>query len=231
MTQQASRPQDDAMETTIAEYLAAHPDFLHRHPELAGELTLPHPAHAKTVSLVERQVSLLREQKLELKHRLQHIAQVARSNEQLLERLQKLILELIDSTDVPSLLQLLDTAMQRDFQADAVTVWLFVATPAGPAIGRDDPRLAPFTRLLEQGRPACGTLQSAQLAALFGETNDVVSGALVPLCEGGSGECLGLLGIGSRDAQRFHSEMGTVFLAHLGAVAARVLRARLAHAP
>jgi len=229
MTKDLSIPRDDDLEQTVAAWLAAHPDFFHRHPELVGELTLPHPTHEKTVSLVERQVSLLREQKLELKHKLQHLAQVARGNEQLLERLQKLILDLIDSQDLTSTLDLLETAMRRDFHADAVTVWLFGDAVAGGFVPREQARKV-FQRLVEQGKPACGALRADQLAALFGEDTDVTSAALIPLCEGEGSECLGLIAIGSVDPKRYHAEMGTVFLAHLGAVAARVIRARLNHA-
>jgi uncharacterized protein YigA (DUF484 family) len=224
----ATLPRDEELsESAVAAWLAAHRDFFERHAELAGEMTLPHPVHDKTVSLVERQVSLLREQKLELKHKLQHLAQVARGNEQLLERLQKLILDLIDSRDLGSALELLETAMRRDFHADAVTVWIIQEEPREGFLNTQDPRLKSFRSLVEQGRPACGSLRPDQMAALFGEGTDVTSGALIPLCEGEGKACLGLLGVGSVDPKRFHPEMGTVFLAHLGAVAARVIRARL----
>jgi hypothetical protein len=219
---------DEVTETVVADYLRAHPDFLHRFPELATELTLPHPRHEKTVSLTERQLGLLREQKLELKHKLQHLAQVARANELLLERLQKVILELIDSADLAAALDLLEQAMRRDFHADAVTVWLFGATPANGFVARDEAGQL-FHRLLEDGRPACGALRAEQMNALFGGRTDLASAALIPLCESEAGECLGLVGIGSVDPKHYHPEMGTVFLAHLGAVAARVIRARLAH--
>jgi hypothetical protein len=217
------------METIVAEYLNAHPDFLHRYPELATELTLPYHNSEKTVSLVERQMGLLREQKQELKHQLQHLTQVARSNEQLLERLQKLILDLIDSPDLAAALDLLETAMRRDFHADAVTVWLFGELPPSSFAPHEEARQV-FERLLAEGRPACGALRPEQVGALFGDRTDVSSAALVPLCEGETGECLGLVGIGSIDPKRYYPEMGTVFLAHLGAVAARVIRARLGHA-
>ena len=220
---------DADQEAQVAEYLAAHNDFFHRHPALASELTLPHSTHEKTVSLIERQVGLLREQKLELKHKLQHLTQVARGNEQLLERLQALILDLIDSPDLETALKVLESSMRRDFHADAVTLWLFAETAGEGFVGRDESRAKVFQQLIAQGRPACGSLRREQISALFGDHADVASGAIVPLCEGEDLACVGLIGIGSVDPKRYHPEMGTVFLAHLGAVAARVIRVRMSN--
>jgi uncharacterized protein YigA (DUF484 family) len=216
----------EEMESEVADYIERHPDFFHRHPNLVTALTLPHPASGKAVSLVERQVVLLREQKLELKHKLQNITQIARSNEELLERFQTLILDLIDSPSLERALQVLESSLRSEFHAEAVVVWLFAPGAGSGSVAPDDPRVRIFQRLMDQGRPACGALRPEQITALFGDQVQIGSGALVPLCEG-EGVCVGLVGIGSADPKRYHPEMGTVFLRHLGAVAARVVRARL----
>jgi len=51
---------------------------------------------------------------------------------------------------------------------------------------------------------------------------------LIPLVESDhSTTCYGMLAIGSHDHMRFRSDMGTMFLKHLGDVLARVLRKHL----
>ena len=62
------QPQDDVSdidEGLIAAYLQSNPEFFERHADLLGTIRLPHGAGG-AVSLVERQVSLLRQK--DLKH-------------------------------------------------------------------------------------------------------------------------------------------------------------------
>lgn len=216
-------------EREVVDYLEEHPDFFTSHEYLLTDLALPHPDTGEAVSLLERQVGLLREQKRALSRKLQHIAQAARSNELLLERMEQLILDIIDSGNLESVLEVLERAMREDFHADAVAVRLFARDRTdAPFVRPDSEGLQEFGRLLSGRRPVCGNLNGAQKAYLFGDRADeLASGAIIPLCAGRKSDCVGLLGIGSTDAKRFHPEMGTVFLAHLGAVAAKVIRNRL----
>ena len=48
-------------EETIAAYLQHHPDFFERHSALLARLRLPHARGGSTISLVERQIEVLRE--------------------------------------------------------------------------------------------------------------------------------------------------------------------------
>ena len=60
---------DAELERQVADYLRAHPDFFDRHAELLAALRIPHGA-GKAVSLVERQLGLLRGQSDQLRARL-----------------------------------------------------------------------------------------------------------------------------------------------------------------
>ena len=48
-------------EGVIADYLKSHPDFFERHPLILLSLKLPHRTGGSAISLVERQVSMLRQ--------------------------------------------------------------------------------------------------------------------------------------------------------------------------
>lgn len=229
MTEQTGREATDVVgEQEVAEYLQSHPDFFARHEDLLQELTITHPDTGKAVSLIERQVSLIREQKYDLKQQLQQLTVAAKANEQLLQRFQVLVLSLIDSESLDQAITYIRDALQADFHADAVELVLFDCPERAESISQDDKRVRPFQRILETQNPACGHFNDEQKELLFGDkAEEIASAVVVPLCADERGGCLGLLGIGSIDSKRYHPDMGTVFVSHLGAVMNRIFSAHL----
>lgn len=223
---QTSESKVELAERDVAAYLRDHPDFFERHHALLELLQLPHPQSGESVSLLERQNGLIREQKSALKRQLHQLSQAARSNEALLERLQILILDLISSRDLEQMIDQLHEALLEDFHADAVSLHLVGVAPGrSEAVTADDPKLDLFKSNLEGRKTLCGYLSDAQLEFLFGHrAEEIASAVVIPICGPGDQACLGLLAIGSIDPKRYHPEMGTVFVNHLGAVMSRVLR-------
>ncbi|SCZ66281.1 DUF484 family protein [Thiohalomonas denitrificans] len=218
----------ESSEESVAAYLEVHPEFFEGREKLLEKLHIPH-ATGGAVSLVERQVQHLRERNNELQRHLQHLARAARNNELLLEQLQVLILQLITSENIDEALAVLEKGLREDFHADFVALRLFGDWDRPEAIEPTAPELASFARTMDRKQPVCGYITPEQKQFLFGgAATKVTSSILLPLCESRHDACLGLLGIGSIDPKRFHPEMGTVFVSHLGAVATRILRAHLA---
>ena len=219
-------------ENELATYLRKHPDFFVRHDYLLAELTLPHTGAGQAISLIERQVSILREQKLDLKHKVHALSDIAKNNEVLLQQIQRLIVELITCPSLYSALNLLDKSLRQDFRADLVAIRLiapndeYMQQPG--FVDRNDKELDAFQTVFSQAHPICGHLKLEQRQFLFADdANAAASGAVIPLCTPNSHECVGLIGIGSTDAKRFHPEMGTAFLHHLGSVAACIITTQL----
>jgi uncharacterized protein len=229
MTEQSDREERAAIsEQEVAEYLLQHPDFFVRHEQVLQELTIPHPDTGKAVSLIERQVGLIREQKYDLKQQLQQLTVAANANEQLLQRFQVLVLNLIDSESLDQAITYIRDALQADFHADAVELVLFDCPERDESVSRDDKSVRSFQRILESRRPACGHFNDEQKQLLFGDKADeIASAVVVPLCADERSDCIGLLGIGSIDSKRYHPDMGTVFVGHLGAVMNRIFSAHL----
>ena len=76
----------------VAAYLRAHPEFFVDHDELILELRIPHQP-GTAVSLVERQVKLLRERNIEVRHRLSHLMDVARDNDRLFDKTRREVIQ------------------------------------------------------------------------------------------------------------------------------------------
>jgi len=204
-------------EQAVAEYLHKNTSFFLRHDHLLAELELPHTGAGSAVSLIERQVAVLREQRQELKRKLQHLTQTARDNEHLLERIEHLILGLMEAGGDTELLRRLREGLREDFHADAVELRLFADDSA------KEREL--FDKVIGRGEPVCGHIAPTQAHYLFDKAaEELASGAVIPLFTPSDHHCIGLIGIGSIDPRRFHAEMGTTFLRYLGAVVARLLR-------
>lgn len=216
----------------VADYLANHPDFFERHAGLLEQLRLPHRAGAATVSLVERQVSVLQDKNRSLERRLRELVDVARFNSTLSDKIHALAIRLLQATDAASVLAGLETGLREDFGANQAVVVLLhntseiVQRPATRFLrtaDRSDPALKAFATFIQQNRPRCGRIRDVQREFLFpGEEAGIASVAMVPLgrnCE------LGILAIGSSDSNRFNPTMSTDFLARIGDLAAAALAA------
>ena len=231
--QQDQKIESKDEERDIVRFLREHPDFFERHQELLAEMLLPHET-GSAVSLVERQVSVLREQRDDYKKKLQQLVKTAQQNEKLNNHVNALILALLDAETLDDVLQVVQTRLMDDFDAEAVVVRLF--NTGHPTMDRlpelvdwSEPVMGAFEKVIEGRKPVCGALKPGQLDALFTDQSDnIVSAALIPLVESvESRKCYGLLAIGSPDRNRFRADMGTVFLSHLGKVLSRVLKPHL----
>ena len=217
-------------EQSVHDYLAAHPDFFERNGTLLSTLRLPHVTGG-TVSLVERQVSVLRQKDLKLERQLKDLLKVARANDVLSGKLHKLTLQLMSAESLKDTLVAVETALRTGFGADQSVLVLFTdpAIAAKVRMGRffrpvqrDDAGLRAFSTFLASHSPRCGQIRDAQRNFLFGqETDEVGSAALVPL---GRKSETGFLAVGSIDANRFHPGMSIDFLERLGDLVGAALR-------
>ncbi len=225
---------DESLERDIVKFLETHPDFFERHPDLLSQLRLPH-ASGQAVSLIEKQVAVLREQNATLGNRLARLIENAKSNEKLSEQIYALNLSLLDADSLDAVIEIVEKRLSHDFNADAVVIRLFntghPAMAAHPEIlDWDEPALGAFEKIIAGRKPICGSLKPGQLDSLFNDdAGQIGSAALIPLVESDhSTTCYGMLAIGSHDHMRFRSDMGTLFLKHMGDILARVLRKHLA---
>jgi len=192
----------------VLSWLADHPNLLIDHPELLEHLNLPHDAG--TTSLIERQVERLRESNRALERRLAGLTRIASENEQLIRRLHALSLVLMREPSPDRCIQTLFARLRSEFQADEVRLHLasvIAGTEAIDEVVSHDDWSDVLLQLRDRGDIRCGRLTRAKLDALFDSAAESIeSAAVVPL------RGLGLLAIGSQQAERFHPDMGTLFL-------------------
>ncbi len=210
-------------EQAVHDFLENHPDFFERHASLLSRLRLPHDTGSGAVSLVERQVSVLRQKDIKLERQLKDLLAVARENDALAAKIHELSTQLLAAATLPDTVAVIEEAMRAGFNADQAVLVLFADPDSLDAIDgsrffraikRDDADLKPFGTFLASSAPRCGAARDAQLEFLFhGDAAEVGSVALVPLGK----ECqVGFLAVGSVDRDRFHPGMSIDFLTRVG---------------
>ena len=214
-------------EESISAYLQHHPDFFERHHALLARLRLPHARGGSTISLVERQIEVLREKHAAVEAKLAEFVRVARANDALADKLHRFTRQLLRAESREAVIATVESSLRVDFDAFH-SVLVLIGSPADVTPQRfvrvvraDDQNLKSFETLFANGKPRCGQARDSQREFLFGsDANDIGSVALVPLGEKGS---IGLLALGSTDRDRFHPGMSTEFLARMADLIADAL--------
>lgn len=217
-------------EQQVVDFLKARPEFLVRHPELLERLEVAHAA-GSAVSLIERQVDLLRGKNLKLEDRLARLLENAADNEKRAASVHRLARTLIRAPSLAAVLAGLRSCMREDFGIDEVFVGVnanvykrhdidgFVPLEPEGAIARA------FENFLRTRLVECGPLDADKAKLLFPKAEQpVLSAAIVPLEKE---KTLGLLALGAREAERFQPRQGKLFLEMTADLVAAALRARL----
>jgi uncharacterized protein len=220
-------------ERTITQYLQQHPDLFDRHPQLLTRLRLQHPRSGATVSLIERQVEVLREKHAAIEQQLAEFVRVARANDALADKIHRFTRRLLRTATRAQALAQIEAGLREDFDAYQAVLLLPApaAHPAGPAADASsrflrhltvqDPVYRSFESLFANARPRCGQVRDSQREFLFGaDAAAIGSVALMPLA---TMTPPGLLALGSVDRDRFHPGMSTEFLARMAELIADAL--------
>lgn len=229
----------------VLKYLSTHPEFFVVNQDILPRLRIPHES-GSAVSLIERQVSVLRSKCGALENSLRDLIAVARENENLHQRLHVLIQDIISAPSLDKIVALTRSSLRENFNADDVRL-LLVAKPPGKSrakpstskaaatrkrkprviegleiLAHDSEHLALFDELFETAETQCGLPASRQLDVLTGKDYaSIASAAMIPLYHERK---LGVIMLTSRDESRFSSGKGVMFLNQLGELLSRRLQ-------
>jgi len=202
--------------------LQHHADFFERHPQLLARLRLQHPRNASTVSLIERQVEVLRDKYTAQEQKLAEFVRVARANNVLAEKIHRFTRRLLRTQAASQAIAEIEASLREDFDTFHAVLALSSGNPPAEGtpprflrrVAADDAAFRSFDSLFTSGKPRCGQIRDSQREFLFGtEAPNIGSVALVPLA---GQPPAGLLALGSVDRDRFHPGMSTEFLSRMG---------------
>ena len=148
----------DTEEESIANYLQRNPDFFERHQGVLVRLKLPHVRGGATISLVERQIEVLREKQASLEAKLGELVRVARANDAIAERLHRFTRRLLRDLPRDASIARIETGLREDFDAFHAVLILIGEHPDLAAqrfvrsVPADDPNLKSFESLFAAGK-------------------------------------------------------------------------------
>lgn len=215
---------EENCEKAVAEFLKQHPDFFNLNPELLGELRINHPSGV-AVSLIERQVTVLREQKHKLDQRIQELVSIAHENDEISRRVHQLSLKIMECRGFAQAVTAIRTSLIHEFNLDAVSLKLLGVYKGEAQLTEDlqsyfieGAGVQILKNLLLYQEPVCGRLKFEHMRFLFpADVDRIQSIALLPLG-------IGVVALGSYDPHRFTTSMETHFLKHLAELIARKIR-------
>ncbi len=218
-----NRTNDTIKEDNVVQYLRSHKDFFLKHTDLLAEIDLPHHS-GQAVSLVEKQVSILRERNIEMRQRLSNLLDNARENDRLFDRTKRLVLALLECRTLEEFVSALYYSFNNEFNIHYTRLILFGSN--GVNVG--DARLESMQTArqaigerLKNGKAVSGGIDIKEMQFLFdNDAQNIGSAAMVVLTRG---DILGVLAIGNQDPSYYHSSMGTLFLGYIGEVLNRLL--------
>lgn len=210
---------EDLTPDLVAQYLRENPTFFLRRDDLLASMTLPH-ASGDAISLVEKQVNILRERNIDMRHRMSNLLNIAKDNDLLLEKTKRLTLAIMESRSIDQLVSAVENSLTDDFGVDFCSLTLFgspeqlrnvKARIVPPQEAREQ-----IGAIMENSKAICGVLRDQELSFLFSsQASKVHSAAVNPLI---NDYPLGVLAIGSKDAKAYQSDMGTLFLSYISEV-------------
>lgn len=219
-------------EDQVVDYLISHPEFFHAHYLLLNDLEIPHDS-GTAVSLVERQVAVLREKNQNFETKLREMVDAVHDNQRLHLSLHRLAVNLFAADGLDDLMGIVDDELRHKLGTDFVYFRLSTEDEieredsefSHTYVEREDEVLLSFAPLIQKKRIQCGRFTQDQMLQLFMEdAEDVRSAAVIPIEDAG---IYGLIALGSVDEKRYHPGMGTDFLSSLSDLLSAAMKAQL----
>lgn len=198
------QPAAEISADAVAAYLKAHPDFFADRDSLLADMTVPHES-GKAISLLERQVKILRDRSIESRHTLNGLLENARYNDQLFSVTRNLILTLLEEDQLTQLAAVTESSLSTQPGIDACRLIIVDTSEIASELQKRFPSLFRSKQVLSQ------QLDRETSALLFPDTSPALrSAALCPVTHHNS--LLAVLAIGNHAQDYFNDDLDTMFL-------------------
>src|SRR5688572_31445997 len=104
-------------EESVARYLQHNLDFFERNQPLLARLRLPHARTNSTISLVERQVEVLRERHAAIEQKLADFVNVARANDAVADKIHRMTRRLLRADSREASIREVEASLRGEFDS------------------------------------------------------------------------------------------------------------------
>ena len=213
----------------VAQYLRSNKDFFHKQQELLSDLSLPHES-GKAISLLEKQVSILRHRGQDARKKLNDLLENARSNDRLFDATKSLVLALLRAQSISEIIAVTQDQLTSHENIDACEVIVLqqqnLSVPSGVRTESRRNLEADFNDVFRLKLTHCGQLSAEQISSLFLiSEGKIESTAICPVVS--SGEVLALIAFGNQTRNYFNINLDTLFLDFIGNVVGAVMTSQL----
>ena len=214
----------------VSSYLKANPEFFLQQEGLLADLSLPHES-GKAISLLERQVTILRDRGADARQKLNNLLENARNNDQLFDTTRSLVLALLRAKDVTEIAGVAQDQLSDHANIDSCEVILVAKKSLKVADSirteSEDILQKQFVDVFRLKRTHCGPISEEQTQYLFPtQCNSINSTALCPVIS--NSDVLALIAFGNKAGNYFNVNLDTLFLDFIGHVVGAVLDNQLA---
>ncbi len=200
----------------VANYLNQNREFFHVFPNLLDELSIPHPKSGQAISLLERQIFQLRENKNNLLLEVDTLKNIAVENSPKLQNIYKLSFELMSAETEQEAIDVVYNVMTELFSIEHVSFMSWevphLAVKGINQLGISQDWSKSLKEVLLPEKPICGSLEKEWQKGLFATDKLMKSVCVIPL---GKGKVWGVLALGSTN-ERFGLGLDTDFLQVMG---------------
>lgn len=204
-------------QSLVRDYLSQNPDFFEQNPDIFEALNIPHNS-GKAISLVERQIGLMRDRNKDMAAQIDQMQTTAQDNALLMEKTNRLVLNLAQAKDLTQLIKALSVSLKSDFSTEFFSLTLInddtiAAKTAANFVSKDEAKSI-INDILTAQKAVCGVRKKEELSLLFGnQAKDLGSILALPLK---NSVTFGVLALGNRDPSFYSQEIGTVFIDYIG---------------
>lgn len=207
---------------TVEAFLKNNLDFFVEREDLLADLRVPHSS-GKAVSLVEKQLSILRERNTELRNRLSDLITTARDNDKLFTQTRRLVLALLDAQNLAQAIDIIHNSFQNDFGIETTQIILFNDTSISRARNeRIESAQLHIGKYLKARQTVGGGLGQSERDYIFADQSAKVGSAAIAVLA--YRDVFGIIAIGNQDPRYYQSSMGTLFLSYIAEILSRCLR-------
>ena len=205
-------------EDEVVAYLRSNPDFFVKQADLLAEISLPHES-GSAISLLERQINILRERGTEARKKLNNLLENARNNDQLFNAAQSLVLALLKAENATEIAEIAHDHLANHANVDACELIVVESERLDIASTVRSRSLeflkTEFRDVFRLKRTHCGSLEPETLNQLFRDNGALIlSTALCPVIY--NGDVLAIIALGNEKSGYFNVNLDTLFLDFIG---------------